>query len=583
MSSFEQILYATQCGACRIKRDSGYSLLEANAAFYSLLELPPETTCRNITLRELLPASEFAAFHTAFDKNAGHDQHIFDFELPVENTRGLLIWLIVRACYDAEHDSFACTLTNVSKQKQREEELRINEETLRIASKHYNIMLIRYHIPSKTLLTPKETAEVFDLAESIPNWPDVEQVHNLVPDSSLAVYRDFFARMVAGVPQYSSITQLRDRMGQFAWYRGDYTLIYDYKNEPLYAIISFSDVTIQREKEIAYEKWVELFRSQERDSVGYYESNLTKDIFEQVSGVLMTMLPDLQGAPFSRTIRYVAEHLVVPEDKENYLKVFDCAWLIAQYASNNRKIRYEHRRIDKDGNVFWAKAVLQMFEDPYSNDIKCFTVIMNIDKQKRDHIELEKRSQVDKLTGLLNRVTIIEKINDTLAVGGVAHACVMIDVDYFKQLNDTMGHIFGDDALREISAVLRDSVRKDDVVGRLGGDEFIIFMKNIVPGAPLQKKVQAVCKKLRKKCAGNIMITGSLGVSLYPRDGVTFEDLYLKADTALYEAKRRGRNQVVIYSEAGNSTADERVADTSKADERLADASKAGDSEAGTA
>jgi diguanylate cyclase (GGDEF)-like protein len=127
---------------------------------------------------------------------------------------------------------------------------------------------------------------------------------------------------------------------------------------------------------------------------------------------------------------------------------------------------------------------------------------------------------------------------------------MIIDIDNFKDVNDSHGHLFGDSVLTEISGKLRDMFRSSDILGRFGGDEFIVFLKNMSDKEMIAEKARMVCDIFRDTYTGknkDYKISGSVGVSLYPNHGKTFSDLFHKADSALYDAKCRGKDCYVIY------------------------------------
>jgi diguanylate cyclase (GGDEF)-like protein len=132
-------------------------------------------------------------------------------------------------------------------------------------------------------------------------------------------------------------------------------------------------------------------------------------------------------------------------------------------------------------------------------------------------------------------------------------ALLMIDLDHFKWINDTYGHPAGDDVLRNIAQTLDEATRPSDVVGRFGGEEFLVLLPDIDEGATelAAERVRRAIANLRiattDKRGGEAIISGrttSIGVAVYPRHGTTLESLLHAADTAVYEAKESGRNQV---------------------------------------
>ncbi|MDR3076277.1 MAG: diguanylate cyclase [Synergistaceae bacterium] len=163
------------------------------------------------------------------------------------------------------------------------------------------------------------------------------------------------------------------------------------------------------------------------------------------------------------------------------------------------------------------------------------------------------KAETDALTGLWNRDTFRQRVElylrDNLSPGGV-DAFLMIDVDYFKEVNDTFGHITGDTVLVECAQAMKYVMRDSDLIARQGGDEFVIFCKSIGGEAIAENKARQVCEVLRKifpRGSGK-HITASIGVSIAPRDGSAYEELFKTADSAMYKAKKLGRDRYVVYS-----------------------------------
>ncbi|GAB3685303.1 GGDEF domain-containing protein [Salinisphaera aquimarina] len=165
---------------------------------------------------------------------------------------------------------------------------------------------------------------------------------------------------------------------------------------------------------------------------------------------------------------------------------------------------------------------------------------------------LARMAMTDALTGLPNRA-YFEQIFEQEKQEHVAHdlplSLLMVDVDFFKQVNDVHGHEAGDAALRDIATAMRDNVRQGDAVGRLGGEEFAILLCNSD-----KRRGQAIAEELRRaveRCGCRhrnkaLNLTASFGVATLVASGQTFEDLLSRADRCLYSAKRAGRNRVVV-------------------------------------
>ncbi|OGP76378.1 MAG: hypothetical protein A2Z40_02490 [Deltaproteobacteria bacterium RBG_19FT_COMBO_60_16] len=165
---------------------------------------------------------------------------------------------------------------------------------------------------------------------------------------------------------------------------------------------------------------------------------------------------------------------------------------------------------------------------------------------------LVKEARNDGLTGLLNRKTFCERLENVLARldGRYPCAVIMLDLDHFKNINDTHGHPAGDEVLRKVSNVIRKTVRKVDMAGRYGGEEFAIYLHSTD-----QTHARQVAERLRLMIRQTwfvfnereLVVTASLGIACYPEHGKTGEELLLHADVALYSSKRDGRDRTTVY------------------------------------
>ncbi|MEG0126251.1 MAG: diguanylate cyclase, partial [Clostridia bacterium] len=151
--------------------------------------------------------------------------------------------------------------------------------------------------------------------------------------------------------------------------------------------------------------------------------------------------------------------------------------------------------------------------------------------------------KTDLMTGLINRVSAEKMIAQRLECNAGTHAMVMLDIDNFKQINDTFGHDYGDRVIREVANRLRLHFRKEDVLARMGGDEFSVFVSDIPEVSMVEKKARQLCESMGTICieGKNAGITCSAGIALSSEVVNTFAQLYQNSDKALYRAKCRGR------------------------------------------
>ena len=182
--------------------------------------------------------------------------------------------------------------------------------------------------------------------------------------------------------------------------------------------------------------------------------------------------------------------------------------------------------------------------------ISIISKIRNTAKTK----ELMEKADTDQLTGLLNKVATENKVSEYMAANPTEQAVMyVLDIDNFKKINDTMGHAFGDDVLKNIGERISPIFRASDIIGRIGGDEFCIMLKNIGTDEIIIKESTKVARFFHDfKCGEytKYSATASIGTAIFPRDGKDFEAIYKAADQALYMAKKRGKNQLAFYHDS---------------------------------
>lgn len=157
-------------------------------------------------------------------------------------------------------------------------------------------------------------------------------------------------------------------------------------------------------------------------------------------------------------------------------------------------------------------------------------------------------AQTDSLTGVYNRVTTQKLIENILQLEVAhAHALLMIDVDNFKTMNDNYGHIYGDKILSQIAEVLKSSFGEKEVIGRMGGDEFVVFVPRVYRHGDVSLLGTKLCENLSSRQIQGVKVNCSVGVAVSPKDGNSFMKLYQNADRALYMAKSLGKSRCCVY------------------------------------
>lgn len=217
----------------------------------------------------------------------------------------------------------------------------------------------------------------------------------------------------------------------------------------------------------------------------------------------------------------------------------------------------EWRVIWRDGAVHWLAGRALVYQDGAGRPQRMLGVNIDITDRKAAEDETRRVAQHDSLTGLPNRALFYEYVDHLLPAmrRGHSHAAVLfVDLDRFKPINDTYGHDVGDFVLKEVARRMTGSLRGEDMVGRLGGDEFVTVLAHIHGEEDAASIAHHVLDRLAQPYKTNgveLNVSPSIGISLFPRDGDTVDELIKHADAAMYAAKQSGRSNHVQFFQAG--------------------------------
>jgi diguanylate cyclase (GGDEF)-like protein len=204
--------------------------------------------------------------------------------------------------------------------------------------------------------------------------------------------------------------------------------------------------------------------------------------------------------------------------------------------------------------VLWSDTALPLAEAQHQLAIALSEHIALALANIRLRETLQTQSIRDALTNLYNRRYLAQTLPEALSLARAHNtplSLVMVDIDWFKQINDTFGHQVGDRVLETVARFLQNSIREHDLAYRYGGEEFLLVLKNIEAGV-VRARVKQLCQNLRQltiACAErSLSVTASFGIATFPESGRTATELLEAADAALYQAKAQGRDRVIFAS-----------------------------------
>ncbi len=212
----------------------------------------------------------------------------------------------------------------------------------------------------------------------------------------------------------------------------------------------------------------------------------------------------------------------------------------------------------KSGELYWASVSISTVCDVTGKILYFIGVQEDVTHIRNLEAQLREQAESDALTGLPNRKLFQDRLQQAVLLGErhqQTFVLMFVDLDRFKWVNDTLGHDAGDALLIEVSRRLKGVVRKSDTVARLGGDEFTVILSIILHKSMAEFVARKILEQLQTPFhlkGQEVVISGSVGISLFPSDGTTGQELAKNADTAMYQAKKSGRNTFRFFSDAIN-------------------------------
>jgi diguanylate cyclase (GGDEF)-like protein/PAS domain S-box-containing protein len=230
-------------------------------------------------------------------------------------------------------------------------------------------------------------------------------------------------------------------------------------------------------------------------------------------------------------------------------------------ANSEDRFELEHRLRARDGSWIWCRTVMALVRDGAGQPDHLTAMVENIDNRKQAEAELVHRTIHDSLTRLPTRQHFLERLAEARAesaVQGLAVGVVFVDLDDFKQVNDSLGHQTGNELLTAVAERLLAAVRPADLVARFGGDEFLVLVGRLDDTRDATRLAWRLAHSLRMPfsiAGADVTVTASFGVATSHDPDEAHEDLVRKADAAMYAAKQRGSNRVAVFGELDDTDA----------------------------
>lgn len=274
-----------------------------------------------------------------------------------------------------------------------------------------------------------------------------------------------------------------------------------------------------------------------------FEYDVAKDRLEcsYKAKKLLHRSPVVENAIEAITYGDVVDHRDVPIILENY----------SNAVSGKRTNIFDVRLKNDRGDEIWYTVTFTTIYDHSGDATRFIGKLTNVDRIKREKSRLIAQAQLDSLTGFYNKISTGLKINEIIQNKEDNKSCALflIDVDNFKHVNDTYGHAEGDRFLVNVTSRLKLLFRSMDILGRVGGDEMVLFINDLTPELA-EEKAKDICKlflDVRLEADESHRVSCSIGIAMWPDNGGSYTELFTRADEAMYKAKTGGKNNYGFY------------------------------------
>ena len=338
--------------------------------------------------------------------------------------------------------------------------------------------------------------------------------------------------------------------GSYEWFKLKAVHLSDQEKDAGVIAVVLEPADHERAMELEYMRKSDFYEALLSDTVAHAEVDVESGHIMKATGVWEAYGIESreEKADFDTVVLRQVGPVVYPEDEEKYRAYLNLANMKEMYAKGMPNMELCFRRY-LDERLYWMKLVIHVFQDRYTENMYALLYLKNIDAEKKRELAQANAATRDPLTDVYNRAAFQSETEQFIASNGpgAEGALIILDLDDFKQINDRFGHLRGDDMLKALADILIHTFRNHDLIGRLGGDEFLVFVKGVSERKILDKRMEELLARLGR--LGGMPLSCSAGICFVSGKDFHYNEELRKADVALYASKKRGKNCYSYYEE----------------------------------
>ena len=377
-------------------------------------------------------------------------------------------------------------------------------------------------------------------------WIDREIVH---PHFALE-FREAFSGVCLKSDLVLPEILLKGKDGNYGWFKLMLRHLGKGQQDHNTVVAVLEPTGAERVKELECMCRARFYQALLSETVAYAEVDLESGQLRSVGGLWREYVREDRREPvrfLERLERQLSRYLPAAEAREFRRLCGQGGWgELIQRGELSRRFSYQ-RQIGHERR--WVELVIHVFREPETQNVYALLYLKDINLEKERAIAQDRAANRDPLTGVYNRTAFERQVTKCVrgAEPDLCGVLMVLDVDDFKRINDNNGHLAGDQALRKVARILRTTFRQSDVIGRLGGDEFLVFLNDYLDQERLS---QRLCQLLDQLDAiAEYPLASSIGVTFVRKRGFDYTRCLAEADKALYYGKQTGKHQFIFYED----------------------------------
>lgn len=556
---------SNQSGVFKVLMTDELRLTYANEGFYRIYGYTKEEAERELSgdLRKLSSPEEMERIRKQIIQAVEAGKKQITLEYQIKRRDGSVGWIHMSAGLDRLSDGRLLMLgviMDITERHLLEEQLCHTEQLYRFVQSYTKLKVWEFDPQNKKITIQDVCREGGAVERQIENVPESLIGSGVIHENSIAEFQRLHEQISQGQDTSEAVIHFQAPDSFDLWQKIRYIAMKDADGHVKKAVGIAEDVTAQKEAEIRAFNQEKLREIVEKDTLYSVHLNLAAERLEMlwIENERVNVNRD-QKTTYQDVYRTIGSYIANENDRRRFAESFSPEKIANEVVSGSLSKEFEFQQVTKSGKIIWVNLTMKSIVSPTTGDEMLFIHARDIDSLKRRELSLQKKAEIDEVTGLYNLGTTKLLITSTLQNRKYEKECesafLLIDIDNFKEVNRIGGFVTGDELLRQVAERIQKEISPTAIAGRINGDIFAVYFRK----CQTVKKLREEIKSFRAALCGVYLcgkwkfdITVSVG-AICPGDRkLTYDFIYQNTYHALDTAKRNGGNELVFYSDIKN-------------------------------